>query len=66
MKAPKSPPGSGKRFKQLVEKLKKKKKKKKKSSKIEDPKALAAAIGRKKYGAKKFAQMAATGRRRKS
>ena len=61
MKAPKKrkpPLGSGKRFKQLVGKLKKRGAKK--------PKALAAFIGRKKYGAKKFAKMAAKGRRRKS
>ena len=54
----KPPLGSGKRFKQLVGKLKKRGAKK--------PKALAAFIGRKKYGAKKFAQMAAKGRQRKS
>jgi hypothetical protein len=62
MKAPKKkrkpPLGSGKRFKQLVGKLKKRGAKK--------PKALAAFIGRKKYGAKKMAKMAAKGRRRKS
>ena len=39
------------RFKPLVEAV------------IQDPAALAAAIGRKKYGAKKFAQMAAKGRK---
>ena len=62
MKAPKKkrkpPLGSGKRFKQLVGKLKKRGAKK--------PKALAAFIGRKKYGAKKMARMAAKGRQRKS
>jgi hypothetical protein len=60
MKAPKKrkpPLGSGKRFKQLVGKLKKRGAKK--------PKALAAFIGRKKYGAKKMASMAAKGRGRK-
>jgi hypothetical protein len=57
-KSPKPPPGSGKRFKQLVGKLKK--------SGAEKPKALAAFIGHEKYGAKKMAQMAAKGRRRKS
>jgi hypothetical protein len=31
-----------------------------------DPKAVAAAIGRKKYGAKRMAKMAAAGRRRKA
>ena len=64
MKAPKKkrkpPLGSGKRFKQLVGKLKKR------SPKVKDPKALAAFIGRKKYGAKKMARMAAKGRQRKS
>ena len=60
MKSPKKrkpPLGSGKRFKQLTSKLKKKGAK--------DPEALAAFIGRKKYGAKKMAKMAAKGRRRK-
>jgi hypothetical protein len=33
---------------------------------VNNPAAVAASIGRKKYGAKKFAQMAAAGRRRKS
>lgn len=51
--------GSGKRFKQLTAKLKGKKG-------IKNPKAVAAAIGRKKYGAKKMAKMAAAGRRRKN
>lgn len=32
---------------------------------VTDPGALAAAIGRKKYGKKKFAQMGAAGRRKK-
>ncbi len=41
--------GTGKRFKQLSSKLKKKGAK--------DPKALAAWIGRKKYGPKKFAKL---------
>ena len=49
--------GSGKRFKQLTQKLKKKG--------VKNPKALAAYIGRKKYGPKKFAALAAAGRRRK-
>ena len=50
--------GSGKRFKQLTSKLKKKGAK--------NPKALAAFIGRKKYGKKKMAAMAAKGRKRRS
>jgi len=45
--------GSGERFKQLSQQLKKKG--------VEDPDALAAAIGRKKYGKKKFQKMAAAG-----
>ena len=49
--------GSGKRFKQLTSKLKKKGAK--------NPKALAAFIGRKKYGKKKMTKMAAAGRKRK-
>ena len=57
-KKKKPPLGSGKRFKQTVSKLKKRG--------ARNPKALAAYIGRKKYGAKKFAAMAAKGRRRKA
>lgn len=34
-------------------------------SAVRNPAALAAYIGRKKYGAKKFAQMSAAGRKRK-
>ena len=48
--------GSGKRFKQLTSKLKG----------ARDPKALAAFIGRKKYGLKKFARLSAQGRKRRS
>jgi|TARA_R100000093_G_scaffold49133_1_gene25351 hypothetical protein len=48
--------GSGKRFKRLTKKLKKKGSK--------NPKALAAWIGRKKYGKKKFQQLANKGRKR--
>ena len=33
---------------------------------VKDPGALAASIGRKKYGAKKMAAMAAAGRKRKA
>jgi len=32
---------------------------------VSDPAAVAAAIGRKKYGAKKFAQLSAKGRKKK-
>lgn len=46
--------GTGARFKALKGKLSKKG--------IKDPGALAASIGRKKYGAKKMAQMAAKNR----
>ena len=49
--------GSGARFKALTGKLKKKGAK--------NPKALAAWIGRKKYGKKKMAKMSATGRKKK-
>lgn len=48
--------GSGSRFKALTKKLKKKG--------VRDPKALAASIGRKKYGKKKFQKMAAKGRKK--
>jgi hypothetical protein len=50
--------GTGKRFKNLTKKLKKKGAK--------DPKALAAYIGRKKYGKKKFQKLSSKGRRRVS
>ena len=49
--------GSGKRFKALKGKLAKKGAK--------NPGALAAWIGRKKYGSKKMAKMSVTGRKRK-
>lgn len=55
MKKPKL--GSGKRFKALKAKLGKKKG-------IKNPGALAAFIGRKKYGGKKMAMMSAKGRHR--
>lgn len=48
-------PGGGGRFKKLMQKLK---------GKVKNPAAVAAAIGRKKYGKKKFQQMAAKGRKR--
>ena len=49
--------GSGKRFAQLEGKLAK--------QGVKDPAALAASIGRKKYGAEKMAAMSAKGRERK-
>lgn len=52
--------GSGKRFKALTKKIQK-------SGKSEESaKAIAASIGRKKYGNKKMQKMAAKGRKRKS
>tara|TARA_R100001086_G_C11728893_1_gene229102 strand:+ start:359 stop:586 length:228 start_codon:yes stop_codon:yes gene_type:complete len=50
--------GTGKRFKKLSSKLKKKGAK--------NPKALAAWIGRKKFGKKKMSAMAAKGKKRRS
>lgn len=50
--------GSGKRFASLKRKLRRKG--------VRNPGALAASIGRKKYGKKRMAKMAAAGRRRKS
>jgi hypothetical protein len=55
---PKPKLGSGKRFEQLEKKIAAK-------GDVENPKAVAAAIGRKKYGAKKMAKMAAAGKRKK-
>lgn len=52
----KPPLGSGERYQQLITKLKKRG--------VKDPGALAASIGRKKYGKEKFQEMAAKGRRR--
>jgi hypothetical protein len=49
--------GSGKRFKRLTKKLKKKGAK--------NPKALAAWIGRKKFGKKKFQKLSAKGRKKR-
>jgi len=54
----KTKPGSGKRFKSLVKQLKKRKG-------IKNPAALAAYIGRKKYGKARFQRMALAGRKRK-
>jgi len=51
----KPPVGEGGRFNQLEKELSKKG--------VDDPAALAASIGRKKYGAEKFAELAAKGRR---
>lgn len=51
--------GSGARFAALEKKFAA-------SGKVSDPAALAASIGRKKYGAEKMAKMAAVGRARKS
>ena len=50
-------PGEGGRFKALTEAVK--------AGGAKVPEAVAAAIGRKKYGKKKFQRMAAKGRRRK-
>lgn len=47
--------GGGGRFQKLERSLK---------GKVSDPAAVAASIGRKKYGAKKMSKMAAAGRRR--
>ena len=54
---PKPKLGSGKRFKALSGKLK--------QGGAKDPKALAAYIGRKKYGSGKMARMAAAGEKRR-
>lgn len=48
--------GSGARFRALTSKLK--------GKGVKDPKALAAYIGRKKYGKKKMASLSAKGRKR--
>ncbi len=50
-------PGGGRRFKQLEGKLEHRKG-------VDNPGALAAYIGRRKYGAQRMAQMAAAGERR--
>jgi len=49
--------GTGKRFKNSTNTLEKKG--------VSDPKALAAWIGRKKYGAKKYSELSAKGRKSK-
>lgn len=51
-----APLGEGGRFRALVGKLKAR-------GGVRNPKAVAAAIGRKKFGKKRFAQLAARGRR---
>lgn len=56
-----SRPGSGARFRALSHKLGHRRGR----YHVRDPKALAAAIGRKKYGKKRFQAMAAAGRRRR-
>ena len=56
---PKGKVGTGTRFKQLTKELRKRKK-------VRDPKALAAAIGRRKFGKKKMTKMAAAGRKKKT
>ena len=58
MKAPKKRKASGANFKALTAKLKK--------GGAKNPKALAASIGRKKYGKKKMTAMAKKGRKRRS
>lgn len=50
--------GSGKRFKELANKIAKN------DPSIDDPDAVAASIGRKKYGNKKMSQMASKGKKR--
>ncbi|MFQ5786450.1 MAG: hypothetical protein ACE5H1_00565 [Thermodesulfobacteriota bacterium] len=50
--------GSGKRFSKLKKKLSKQRG-------VTNPGALAAAIGRKKFGKKKFQKLAASGRKKK-
>jgi len=51
----KPPLGSGERYKKLVDKLEK--------QGAKNPRSLAAYIGRKKYGKKKFQQLAEQGRK---
>jgi len=54
----KSPPGEGGRFKALTKSIAAK-------GKVENPAAVAAAIGRKKYGKEEFQAMATVGKKRK-
>ena len=53
-----APLGTGERFAAVEAAIAKR-------GKVRNPAAVAAMIGRKKYGAKKMAQMAATGKKRK-
>lgn len=57
-KEKKPPLGSGERFKKLTKQLA--------AKGAENPKALAAWIGRKKYGKKRFQELAAKGKKRKA
>lgn len=58
MKKEKKPKlGTGERFKELAEKVR--------AKGAKNPKALAAYIGRKKYGKKKFAKLGSKGRKKK-
>jgi hypothetical protein len=57
--AKKAPLGSGERFEDLTETLSKK-------GGVRNPKALAAAIGRKKYGKKRFGALGKKGKKRKA
>ena len=50
--------GSGARFKALTRKIAAK-------GGVRNPKAVAAAIGRKKYGSRRFAKLAAAGRKKR-
>ena len=64
----KAKPGAGGRFAALKKELSKKgadQKLQKLAAAVRDPGALAAAIGRAKYGKKKFQEMAASGRKKK-
>ena len=56
-KAKKKPLGEGSRFKAMARVAK--------AAGAKDPKAVAAMIGRRRYGAKKMAKMAAAGRKKK-
>lgn len=60
--AKKKPPGEGSRFKAVTKSVAAHDTK----GKIKDPKAVAAAIGRKKYGAGPFSKMAAAGKKKKA
>ena len=56
-KAKKKPVGEGSRFRAVVKAAK--------AGGARDPKAVAAAVGRKKYGKERFQKMAAAGRKKK-